>query len=155
RPGRSSFTNPPRSRPPVRPIVVTRTPRDAAADQPSGGPGGSPASRPATESKLAPQRPTTRRGAGRRTGMEFRKILTLRGSNYWASFPVLEAWVDLGELKDSPSNELPGFNERLMAWLPSMIEHRCTIGEQGGFFERLRQGTYQAHILEHVTLELQ
>ncbi len=87
--------------------------------------------------------------------MEFRKVLPLRGPNIWAKFPVLEAWVDLGALKDSPSDELPGFNERLMAWLPTMIEHRCSIGERGGFFERLRRGTYQAHILEHVTLELQ
>src|SRR3954454_2738439 len=87
--------------------------------------------------------------------MEFRKVLALRGPNIWAKFPVLEAWVDLGVLKDSPSDELPGFNERLIAWLPSMIEHRCSIGERGGFFERLRRGTYQAHILEHVTLELQ
>ncbi len=87
--------------------------------------------------------------------MEIQKILTLRGPNIWANFPVLEAWVDLGELKDSPSDELPGFNERLMSWLPTMIEHRCSIGERGGFFERLRRGTYPAHILEHVTLELQ
>ncbi|GAC1472214.1 MAG: cyanophycin synthetase [Isosphaeraceae bacterium] len=87
--------------------------------------------------------------------MEFRKVLALRGPNIWARFPVLEAWVDLGELKDSPSDEIPGFNERLMAWLPEMIEHRCSIGERGGFFERLRRGTYQAHILEHVTLALQ
>src|SRR6266567_3889020 len=87
--------------------------------------------------------------------MEIRKVLVLRGPNYWANFPVLEAWVDLGPLKDSPSDEVPGFNDRLMAWLPTMIEHRCSIGERGGFFERLRRGTYQAHILEHVTLELQ
>jgi cyanophycin synthetase len=87
--------------------------------------------------------------------MEFRKVLALRGPNIWANFPVLEAWVDLKELKDSPSDILPGFNERLMAWLPTMIEHRCSIGERGGFFERLRRGTYQGHILEHVTLELQ
>src|SRR3954453_2615511 len=87
--------------------------------------------------------------------MEFRKILALRGPNVWARFPVLEAWVDLGPLKDSPSDEIPGFNERLMSWLPTMIEHHCSIGERGGFFERLRRGTYQAHILEHVTLELQ
>lgn len=87
--------------------------------------------------------------------MEFRKVLALRGPNVWARFPVLEAWVDLGPLKDSPSDSLPGFNERLMAWLPSLIEHRCSIGERGGFFERLRRGTYQAHILEHVSLELQ
>ena len=87
--------------------------------------------------------------------MEFRRILTLGGPNVWARFPVLEAWVDLGYLKDSPSDSLPGFNDRLMAWLPTMVEHRCSLGERGGFFERLRRGTWQAHILEHVTLELQ
>ncbi|MHB8973714.1 MAG: cyanophycin synthetase [Pirellulaceae bacterium] len=87
--------------------------------------------------------------------MEIRKILVLRGPNIWARFPVLEAWVDLGPLKDSPSDELPGFTERLMNWLPTMVEHRCSPGTRGGFFERLRRGTYLAHVLEHVTLELQ
>jgi cyanophycin synthetase len=87
--------------------------------------------------------------------MEIRRVFALRGPNIWANFPVLEAWVDLGELKDKPSNVLPGFNDRLMAWMPTMIEHRCSIGQRGGFFQRLRDGTYQGHILEHVTLELQ
>src|SRR5262245_54569369 len=87
--------------------------------------------------------------------MEIRKALALRGPNIWADFPVLEAWVDLGPLKDSSSDELPGFNERLMSWLPTLIEHRCSEGTRGGFFDRLRRGTYQAHILEHVVLELQ
>ena len=87
--------------------------------------------------------------------MEFRKILALRGPNVWANFPVLEAWVDLREFKDSPSDTLPGFNDRLTAWLPTMIEHRCGLGYRGGFFERLRTGTYLGHVLEHVTLELQ
>ncbi|MBL0157310.1 MAG: cyanophycin synthetase [Bryobacterales bacterium] len=87
--------------------------------------------------------------------MEFVKILALRGPNIWAYFPVIEAWVDLGDLKDSPSDSIPGFSERLMNWLPGMIEHRCSVGERGGFFERLRRGTYPAHILEHVTIELQ
>lgn len=86
--------------------------------------------------------------------MEIRKVLALRGPNIWANFPVLEAWVDLQELKDSPSNAIAGFNDRLMAWLPTMIEHRCGLGYRGGFFERLRDGTYMGHILEHVTLEL-
>jgi len=89
------------------------------------------------------------------TDMEFRRVLALRGPNVWASFPVLEAWLDLGGLKDSASNEMPGFNERLASWLPTLIEHRCSVGERGGFFERLRRGTYLAHILEHVALELQ
>jgi cyanophycin synthetase len=87
--------------------------------------------------------------------MELRKVLALRGPNIWANFPVLEAWVDLGDLNDSPSNLLPGFNERLTTWLPSLVEHRCSTGQRGGFIDRLRQGTYLAHILEHVAIELQ
>ncbi len=39
--------------------------------------------------------------------------------------------------------------------MPGLIEHRCSVGERGGFFQRLERGTYLAHILEHVTLELQ
>ena len=87
--------------------------------------------------------------------MEIRKVFALRGPNIWASFPVLEAIVDLGPLKDSPSDSLPGFNDRLMGWLPSLVEHRCSVGERGGFFQRLRDGTYPAHILEHICIELQ
>ncbi|MEI6504299.1 MAG: cyanophycin synthetase [Planctomycetota bacterium] len=87
--------------------------------------------------------------------MEILSLKVLRGPNQWASFPCLEAWVDLGRLEDYPSNTLPGFNERVMSWLPTMIEHRCSIGERGGFFERLRAGTWMGHVLEHVTLELQ
>lgn len=87
--------------------------------------------------------------------MRILKVLKLRGPNYWANFPCLEVWIELEEFKDTSSEMIPGFNERLMAWLPSMIEHRCSIGERGGFFERLRRGTYMGHILEHTTLELQ
>lgn len=87
--------------------------------------------------------------------MKIQRVQKLRGPNVWANFPVLEAWVELEELADKPSDVLPGFNDRLMSWLPSMIEHRCGIGERGGFFQRLRTGTYMGHILEHVTLELQ
>ncbi len=87
--------------------------------------------------------------------MEILSVKVLRGPNQWASFPCLEAWVDLGRLEDFPSNTLPGFNDRVMTWLPTMIEHRCSTGERGGFFERLRSGTWMGHVLEHVTLELQ
>lgn len=87
--------------------------------------------------------------------LDIREIHVLRGPNIWANYPVLEAWVDLGSLNDASSDELPGFNDRLKSWLPSLIEHRCSVGERGGFFQRLDRGTYPAHILEHVTLELQ
>ena len=87
--------------------------------------------------------------------MKFLKILALRGPNIWTYRPVLEVWLDIGPLEDSPSNLIPGFYERLTAWLPSLAEHRCGIGEPGGFLQRLREGTWPGHILEHVTLELQ
>lgn len=87
--------------------------------------------------------------------LDIREVHVLRGPNIWANYPILEAWVDLGALNDASSEELPGFNDRLKSWLPGMIEHRCSVGERGGFFQRLERGTYPAHILEHVTLELQ
>jgi cyanophycin synthetase len=87
--------------------------------------------------------------------MDFRRIWTLNGPNYWANFPVLEVLVDLGDLRDRSSELIPGFNDRLRSWLPTLVEHRCSVGERGGFFQRLERGTYMAHILEHVTLELQ
>lgn len=87
--------------------------------------------------------------------LDFLNTLTLRGPNIWTYRPALEVWVDIGELEDAPSNKLPGFYERLSAWLPSLIEHRCGIGERGGFLQRVREGTWAGHILEHVTLELQ
>jgi cyanophycin synthetase len=83
------------------------------------------------------------------------RIIPLRGPNIWTYRPALEAWVDIGDLEDHPSNTLPGFVDRLVAWLPSLIEHKCSVGERGGFIQRLREGTWAAHILEHVTLELQ
>lgn len=87
--------------------------------------------------------------------MKFRSIAGLGGPNIWANFPVLEAVVELGHFEEYPSSKLPGFNERLTAWLPTLIEHRCSVGERGGFLKRLRDGTWLGHILEHVTLELQ
>lgn len=87
--------------------------------------------------------------------MEFLKILPLRGPNIWTYRPVIEVWLDIGVLEDSPSNTIPGFYERLSRWLPTLVEHRCGIGERGGFLQRLREGTWPGHILEHVTIELQ
>ncbi|PKO89451.1 MAG: cyanophycin synthetase [Betaproteobacteria bacterium HGW-Betaproteobacteria-12] len=84
-----------------------------------------------------------------------RDIITLRGPNIWTYRPVLEAWVDIGELEEFPSNKIPGFAERLAAWLPSLVEHRCSYEERGGFLRRVEEGTWPGHILEHVSLELQ
>jgi cyanophycin synthetase len=79
----------------------------------------------------------------------------LHGPNMWTYRSVLEVLIDIGELEDYPSNTLPGFVDRLVQWMPSLMEHRCSYDEYGGFVRRLREGTWPGHILEHVTLELQ
>jgi cyanophycin synthetase len=83
------------------------------------------------------------------------RVTHLRGPNIWTYRPVIEAWVDIGELEDYPSNTIPGFYERLVALLPSLVEHHCSPGVRGGFLQRVQEGTWAAHIVEHVTLELQ
>jgi len=87
--------------------------------------------------------------------IKFLEIRYLRGPNIWTYRPVIEAIVDIGDLEDFPSNTIPGFYERLVALLPSLADHRCSYGEPGGFLRRVQEGTWPAHILEHVTLELQ
>ena len=87
--------------------------------------------------------------------IQFLRMTHLRGPNIWTYRPVMEALIDIGALEDFPSNTLPGFNQRLTAWLPGMIEHRCSVGERGGFLQRLEEGTWSGHVLEHVALELQ
>ncbi|MBP7914967.1 MAG: cyanophycin synthetase [Vitreoscilla sp.] len=78
----------------------------------------------------------------------------LRGPNIWTYRSVLETWLDLGELEDLPSHKLPGFTDRLLGLLPALAEHHCGVGERGGFLQRLQEGTWAGHILEHCVIEL-
>ena len=91
----------------------------------------------------------------KKKNIEFLRVTHLRGPNIWTYRPVIEVWLDIGELESYPSNTLSGFYERITALLPGLIEHRCGVGERGGFLERLREGTWAGHILEHVVLEIQ
>lgn len=87
--------------------------------------------------------------------IEILDVRYLPGPSMWTYTPIIEAVVDIHDLEDCPSNLIPGFTERLVAWIPSLIEHTCSPGVRGGFIQRLHEGTWPAHILEHVTIELQ
>ena len=89
----------------------------------------------------------------KKNDIQLQRITYLRGPNIWTYRACLEVWLDLGELEDYPSNQLPGMNERLTAWLPNMVEHHCGVGERGGFFQRLTEGTWCGHVLEHVVIK--
>lgn len=78
-----------------------------------------------------------------------------RGLNYWSKRPVVRMDLAVGAYEDISSADVPGVTEALMAAMPGLIEHECSIGSRGGFRTRLRRGTYAPHIIEHVALELQ
>lgn len=85
------------------------------------------------------------------------KIVSLRaidGPNKFHAHPVLVLTLDLGEWAEVASDEIDGFLARLNSCLPGLREHTCSPGRAGGFLERLARGTYPAHIIEHIALEL-
>ncbi len=77
----------------------------------------------------------------------------LEGPNVHALFPVVEAYLDLGDWVETPSNE--NFGKNLVKLLPGLRDHTCSKGYEGGFLERLNEGTYPAHIVEHVAIAIQ
>ncbi len=78
-----------------------------------------------------------------------------RGANFWSRRPVTRMDLAVGAYEDISSADVNGFTEALVAAMPGLREHRCSIGEPGGFIVRLRDGTYAPHIVEHIALELQ
>lgn len=87
--------------------------------------------------------------------MEIKEIRVLAGPSIYSYHPVLHITVQLGRYAEQSSDALPGFTARLLRALPGLRQHCCSRGYAGGFVERLREGTYLAHIYEHVILELQ
>lgn len=89
--------------------------------------------------------------------MKIRRINAMRGPNYWSisRHKLIVMVLDLEELEEMPSNKIKGFKQRLEKLLPSLYEHTCSIGAPGGFLERVEEGTWMGHIVEHVALEIQ
>ncbi|MFT5512802.1 MAG: cyanophycin synthetase [Bacteroidia bacterium] len=89
--------------------------------------------------------------------MEIREINAMRGPNYWSvrRHKLIVMVLDLQEMEELPSNKINGFTDRLKAMFPTMFEHRCSVGTPGGFFQRVEEGTWMGHIIEHIALEIQ
>jgi cyanophycin synthetase len=85
------------------------------------------------------------------------EIKVLRGPNYWSNYrkQLIQMKIDIGEFENFPTNKIPGFCDRLKAMFPTMIEHECSEGVRGGFFQRVNEGTWLGHVAEHIALELQ
>ena len=89
--------------------------------------------------------------------MKIVEIKALRGPNYWSirRGKLIQMKLDLEEMEQRPTNKIEGFRENLEKILPSLYEHRCSELRPGGFFERVDEGTWMGHVIEHVALELQ
>ncbi|WP_322400195.1 cyanophycin synthetase family protein [Massilia luteola] len=79
----------------------------------------------------------------------------LRGPNIHAATPCLLSVLDLDDLYGVSTRDLPRFNDALLELLPSLADYLVPTGQPGGFAQRLREGTYLARVIEHVTLGLQ
>jgi cyanophycin synthetase len=89
--------------------------------------------------------------------MKIENIQVLRGPNIWSvkRKKLIQMRLNLQELEHKPTNEIPGFYERLKTLIPSLYEHRCSPGVEGGFFQRIIAGTWMGHVIEHIALEIQ
>ena len=89
--------------------------------------------------------------------MKIVDIKTMKGPNYWSvrRHHLTVMVLDLEEMEQFPTNKIDGFGERLEAMFPSMYSHRCSIGCEGGFFQRVKEGTWMGHVIEHIALEIQ
>ncbi len=89
--------------------------------------------------------------------MKIIETKALRGPNYWSNYrkKLIVMKLDLEELEQSPTDKIPGFADRLEAMIPSMVSHRCSKNHAGGFFERVKEGTWMGHVVEHIALEIQ
>ena len=89
--------------------------------------------------------------------MKIREIKAMNGPNYWSirRHKLIVMVLDLEELEEKPTNKIDGFLERLRAMFPDMYSHRCSVGTPGGFFQRVEEGTWMGHVIEHIALEIQ
>ncbi|MFZ1422691.1 MAG: cyanophycin synthetase [Saprospiraceae bacterium] len=89
--------------------------------------------------------------------MQIREINVMRGPNYWSvrRHKLIVMVLDLEELEGKPTQTIHGFLERMKTLLPGLYSHRCSVGEPGGFYQRVEEGTWMGHVIEHIALEIQ
>lgn len=89
--------------------------------------------------------------------MKILGLQVLKGPNLWSTSrkKLIQMRLDLEDLEQRPTNKIDGFRERIEKLMPSLYTHRCSPGYEGGFFERIEEGTWMGHVIEHIALELQ
>jgi len=83
------------------------------------------------------------------------KTKTYEGRNIYSHKKCIRIDVDLEGYCEIPSKEIEDFNFNLVNMIPELRTHRCGIDEDEGFVKRLKEGTYLAHICEHIIIAIQ
>jgi cyanophycin synthetase len=83
------------------------------------------------------------------------EIHAIHGAGYYSAGPVIIMQLNLGQWDEVYTNTIDGFSEKLRLTIPTLQEHHCSEGEEGGFFTRVKEGTLLGHVAEHIALELQ
>jgi len=84
--------------------------------------------------------------------MKITDTRVFKGKNIYSLKKCIKLIVDLDGYSEIPSKEIEDFNENLLNMIPELYEHRCGIDEDQGFVKRLKEGTYLAHVLEHMII---
>lgn len=87
--------------------------------------------------------------------MQIFDVQAYNGRNIYSHRPVIRMLVDLGDFSTKKTNDIADFNENILKAFPGLGKHRCSLGFEGGFALRLKEGTYLGHVIEHLSLELQ
>lgn len=87
--------------------------------------------------------------------MEVINMRNYSGRNIYSLKPVVKMIVKLGDWAEITTNEIANFNDRLLSCFPGLGSHHCSPGYEGGFVQRLKEGTLVSHVIEHLALELQ
>jgi len=86
--------------------------------------------------------------------MKMINFKVFRGRNIYSHKKCIRLNLDLEGYCEIPSKEIYDFNEKLVSMLPELTNHRCGIDEDRGFIKRLTEGTYLAHVTEHIIIAL-
>ena len=87
--------------------------------------------------------------------MKITEVRVFKGKNIYSHKKCIRLNVDLEGYCETPSNKIEDFNFNLVNMIPELRTHRCGIDEDEGFIKRLNEGTYLAHICEHIILAIQ
>ncbi|WP_195265851.1 MULTISPECIES: cyanophycin synthetase [unclassified Clostridium] len=87
--------------------------------------------------------------------MKIIETKVFKGKNIYSYKKCMKVDVDLEGYSEIPSKDIEDFNDNIINMIPELNTHRCGIDEERGFVKRLIEGTYLAHICEHMAIAIQ